>query len=92
MGPFFPPSASYTDLRETRMVDLTVSCQHCGKPFQATLGRARFCGAPCRWAAWKLEREKKARAPLERILAGLPARLEELAQEIREALGGQNRG
>ncbi len=63
-------------------------CGCCGARLEAKSTRRRYCGAPCRWAAWKRDREAKARAPLERILAALPGRLEELAQEIREALAG----
>lgn len=83
-------SAAYTGFREVLVADLSIRCQNCGKTFQAKQERRRYCGDPCRWAAWKRGREEKARAPLERILVGLPARLEELASEIREALGDKN--
>lgn len=89
-GPFSRPFAAYTGAREEMMGDLSISprCQNCGKAFQAKQDRARFCGDPCRWAAWKQEREKKARAPVERALRTLLTRVEQAVQEAREAMGG----
>ena len=68
----------------------SVRCQFCGKTFEAKQeARARFCGDPCRWAAWKQKREDDARAPLERVLRVLVARMDELfavAEEAKAAL------
>ena len=31
----------------------SISCTRCGKPFPATSGRAKYCGAPCRNASMR---------------------------------------
>ena len=67
-------------------------CGYCGAVLEAKTTRRRFCGDPCRWAAWKRDREEKARAPVERALRELVARAEDLAEaveEAREALGAK---
>ena len=67
-------------------------CGYCGAPLEAKTTRRRFCGDPCRWAAWKRQRAEAARAPLERALTTLLARVEEAAEEAKEALGGREGG
>ena len=69
--------------------DLAGRCGYCGSPLAAKTTRRRFCGDPCRWAAWKRAKEEAARAPVERALRDLVGRLEDVLQEAREALAGQ---
>lgn len=91
MAPSFRSSAPYTGLREEKVADssprLAGRCGYCGAALEAKTTRRRFCGDPCRWAAWKRERESKARAPVERALATLLARVETAVEEARKALG-----
>lgn len=65
------------------------ACLHCRRLYTPRNNKGLFCSDRCRLAAWQAKKRREARAPLERILVGLPARLEELAAEIREALGGK---
>ncbi|OPZ75709.1 MAG: hypothetical protein BWY80_00034 [Firmicutes bacterium ADurb.Bin456] len=38
----------------------TVICCHCGKPFQASSDRARYCGAACKQAAYRERKSRRA--------------------------------
>ena len=63
-----------------------------GAEFQPKHPRGRFCSGRCRVAAWQRKRAAAARAPLERILGALLARVEEAVEEAREALAGRGGG
>lgn len=73
---------------ETRN-SLASRCAYCEAVLEAKTTRRRFCGDPCRWAAWKRDREAKARAPVERALRSLVAKVEAAAAEARETLTGR---
>jgi hypothetical protein len=63
------------------------SCLTCGRPFAAPGSyRRRYCDARCK--ARHAAREREARAPLERALRELVARLEETAAAARALLPG----
>lgn len=69
-------------------------CGYCGAVLEAKTNRRRFCdnGGKCRWADWKRREAAKARAPVERALRSLVAKVEEAVQEAREGLAEREGG
>lgn len=59
--------------------------------FQPRHPRARFCSGRCRVAAWQKRRVEEARAPVERALRALVAKVEEAVEEARESLAGKEK-
>lgn len=68
-------------------------CEACGQAFQPKQpSRARFCSDRCRLDGWVRRKERDARAPVERALRTLVAKVEEAVEEARQALRGEGEG
>lgn len=67
---------------------MQMRCETCRADFQPRHPKARFCSGRCRRARWQAKREEAARAPVERALRSLVAKVDEALEEARESLAG----
>lgn len=67
------------------------ACLYCRRPYTPRNNKGVFCSDRCRLAAWQAKKHREARAPVERALRSLVAKVEEAVEEARESLAGEEK-